>query len=566
MKPKTKNTLVIVISLIMISVAVYLGSNFSFIDTSDVPLHQYNGQVELAHEVVKSGTARFGDLEIIQSRGYYEPVITSDYYCGKNTCGGVLISTDEWGCERWRATKTKNVWLNCKATIYTKTWCNCRSGDINKCYDPVYPDYAGWTKSTETTTTDCGGRMRDQVYQSACHHKFSVKKGGTTLFSQPDFMRDSIWYYIPVRPKGELVEKELNLYENSGGYIDCPYLLGETIQSCEATYGRHQSMRNYLVEKSEVTEVAKASLPIPYPTDGGIWGTIGQRKTTEGRNYILAEFKRRSELMYGNCQLIENSYRYPIGDEVFDIHISSPKKTYYEGENASVEITVFNFYEEDTMMRLNVLYAIPTAFGDKEKQDFHIVSLKKGQNIYSYDIPTEQVIEEVRVTVSGEIVVPGSFFDGINAVCPSKSLLGNAITPANDCDYIILGEVPEQTDSLKIERVREVPSFCQDKGIFTIQDCDEYIIGNFNDLNLGIDEKIDLINSLNIDIEDKLAIIENLEVSEQEKELMIEKLNELIDAGEEDIQKLKAMLIASSIIIAVLGGFIVWRLSKKGRR
>jgi hypothetical protein len=555
-KKKAKNVIIWIFAIALIVVGVYFSGLFSLITTQDVGLYQYNGNFKEDWEwtklVSKGKTASFGDISIIQSKNGWARLY-GGFECAENNCGGTQTGIDEWGCPLYIA-KYNHYYggdegrISRRGTVYCETRFNVPSGIRceDKCGAKIDICKSGLQQSSRFTSgasaccelrvfgdRKCGGRKQTVTkYHSGCFHKFRVTKNGLTVFD----MDDKEWsdsrevYNIPTESNGQLVSKLLFKYENKDGFIDCPYVKGETVSSCEQIYGQKVTQRYFLVEESELTILPESQRPIPYPEDG-IWGTgasPSQRYTTADKNYIFADFKVASDRQYNDCYRIENQYYFPIPDDSIELTLSSPKDTYIAGESANVDVEIENQYQE-SLLRLDILYAIPTAFGDKEKEEQYIVDLDEGMNTFAYPIPTEQVVDEVKVTVSGDIVLPGNYFSGVNDKCKSKEdVYGNSLTPAATCDYITIGSFDSETKTIQI-RSDTVPQFCLDQGIITLEACDEYIIANINQLNMDIDDKIALIQSLQATRDEKIDIILQLEANVNEQAVIIDEFQLTIE-------------------------------------
>lgn len=115
------------------------------------------------------------------------------------------------------------------------------------------------------------------------------------------------------------------------------------------------------------------------------------------------------------CQVM-HSYRIYVPKEKINIEIDSPKEEYLEGEDVDIDVNVISGYN-DLFGRLFVTYEVPTILGAKQKIDtYDNLKINKGNNIFSYKIPTVRDTDILKITPKIDIYDLTSKSSGINVI------------------------------------------------------------------------------------------------------------------------------------------------------
>ena len=149
---------------------------------------------------------------------------------------------------------------------------------------------------------------------------------------------------------------------------------------------------------------------------------------------------------YAHTCWAENFNAYiKIPDNAFDVIVTSTKKEYYKGENATIEI---NFKNNWMPLKgiMTTEFEVPTVVGSAKSQDIRNVDLQLGDNILTYDIPTQQTTDKLYVMPKLKIIMPTSSFSNVNVIgykcqLPDGSFSDvNHIVPVEDCIGIDIGD------------------------------------------------------------------------------------------------------------------------------
>ncbi len=264
----------------------------------------------------------------------------------------------------------------------------------------------------------------------------------------------------------------------------------------------------------------------------------------EGSGSIDIIFKQDSHYSYATCQRIQNSFSFIVPEEAFILNLDAPQAALLAGDKADVKVMVTNNFLDGITANLNVHYEVPTTIGSAEKDEEYTVELIEGHNEFSYQIPTDMVTEKVIITAHIDVLLPGSYFSGVNGICYQQDNMDQR--SLGSCQYVLLGSTAPETYEATI--MKSIPSYCIDAGIEDIVECNLYINDNIGDLLTNIAGQEDKIKELSeiatinaqviadmeANIETQVATIKALELNAAEKEQMIGEMREIIEnSGEE---------------------------------
>jgi len=172
--------------------------------------------------------------------------------------------------------------------------------------------------------------------------------------------------------------------------------------------------------------------------------TLHQPKTWENDDITLS-FDEQSKYSSYTCWWLDFNGYVKIPEDAFDVIVTSTKKEYYKGENATIEI---NFKNNWMPLKgiMTTEFEVPTVVGSAKSQDVRNVDLKLGDNILTYEIPTQQTTDKLYATPKLKIIMLASLFSNVN-VRDDKCQLSDGsfkneghLVPVESCSGIYIGD------------------------------------------------------------------------------------------------------------------------------
>lgn len=222
------------------------------------------------------------------------------------------------------------------------------------------------------------------------------------------------------------------------------YMNGELIDTIGFWYGGINEYKNTINPSlMESTSTRKYK----YCSDGTV-GTYAN--CTEGvvvyptyRGWTDEKFDR-----VGECTNKQHKYRIIFNNESVEMEISNISKVYEKGKPISINYTFTNNIFP-VKANLTVTYEVVTILGNVLKTDVHELNLISGKNYFTVDIPSNQVLEELRVTPILDIYYPTSGIDGLN-------FISGDIRPVSNVDSFLAQRITSGPAILSINEIMEI--------------------------------------------------------------------------------------------------------------
>ncbi len=148
------------------------------------------------------------------------------------------------------------------------------------------------------------------------------------------------------------------------------------------------------------------------------------------------------------CKWVSNTFRFVIPDNAFNFTVKVPEGEVEEGTNINVEIEINNRWKT-AEGDLQVYFEVPTVLSTPSTEtNKKFVSVPLGKSIHTYTIPTGRVTDVLKVKPSLTLLVKGSDFSGINAVCYGAT--SSSVVNAASCQYIQIGVVTDDVTEITI--------------------------------------------------------------------------------------------------------------------
>jgi len=114
------------------------------------------------------------------------------------------------------------------------------------------------------------------------------------------------------------------------------------------------------------------------------------------------------------CSAFQNAYNLVFSNDSFTINISTPKGSYMQGENISLDVNVKNNLNSIISATLNIDYEVPTIIGTKTATESKSVTISPGDNLFKYTVPTTEPVSVLRVKPRLVINYPTNKLSGLN--------------------------------------------------------------------------------------------------------------------------------------------------------
>lgn len=143
-----------------------------------------------------------------------------------------------------------------------------------------------------------------------------------------------------------------------------------------------------------------------------------------------------------SCQIAINTYSIHVPNDVINVSVATPQTQYFEGQDVSVDVVIYNGWMEGVGAQLDTTFEIPTMIGSATSKESKNITLKLGENRVSYTLPTVKNTEKIRITPSVSITLPKSKISGLNEY-------SNGAYRPNSADFN-MGTVTEKTFEVMI--------------------------------------------------------------------------------------------------------------------
>jgi len=144
------------------------------------------------------------------------------------------------------------------------------------------------------------------------------------------------------------------------------------------------------------------------------------------------------------CYRIENQYSFLISESDIDFEVSTPARQVFQGEEVIVTIKVINNWR-DIRANLTAFFEVPVLATPSTEQRTTIQTLKKGETLLTYSIPTTRVTDELRVKPVLKLIQQPEDYSGLNYACAD-----GVIENAENCDTIEIATFTDDTYKVQI--------------------------------------------------------------------------------------------------------------------
>lgn len=532
-KKNNKRNIAIISLLIAGAVIIALFSGvFSVFTPTTITAQQFVGNLEddsipqiasLPNSLGSSSVAVLGDYKIVT-----ETAVTYGKWggvrCRENTCGGELIDRDDYACGIWQKSGTTTTTRSCESTsqgyICGFNGCGYYSGTCQ-------PNTAGCDSTISTSVTrvppyvtctngqwngidmcQSGDQSNVKYTRTAPCYNEDVTCGGKETYGglSPAFdcaNKYKIYY------QDELVEEVKGLYENSD------YIIG--------------SANKFL-----------------YFFQGGL---------SDGQNADLIMNLRSSNLFVNDprrCALTTNDFDVPVSENAFEVNIT--RNVNLEQGQAEIILDITNYYSEldGVWGNVEIEYSTLTALGSISDTVYQLISIPRGTNTYTIDIPNEVAIDRINMDVKLDILRSASDFSGINI--PSYNCFGyngnyaeagtGAMKDVGSCYLVKIGE---SSESFSLDVVQELKD--------RIDELNQQLQNNINEVNRlegTIQEKAQLIQQLEQERQRQLALILEYEGTLEEQAQLLQELEFSVEEQAQYLRELEANLQTKAQLISQL--------------
>ena len=286
-----------------------------------------------------------------------------------------------------------------------------------------------------------------------------VESGGTILNCEDGYQRVQGYY------------KDMSIYE---GGLKCGGYTRDQEDCYKNCWGK------YTVKKGE---------DIIYQSKD--WET---RRIDLKNDDVIINLNVNHKYDYGDCLRIENDFSYRLAEDSFVSELSTPSNL-TQGEEGDINVKVQNNYKDGVYSKLLIDYTVPVLDFNATKNLDKIVELRKGENNFYYNVPTDRVTDKVTVTAKMDILEKGSSFSGVNGQCYPST--GGQQKPLSSCEYIKIASVKQEKYTISINEKVQIPSICKEKSISSLSECEAHIDSVLVSKDVSLQGKIDYIGELN---------------------------------------------------------------------
>ena len=428
----------------------YLGSTV-FLQPPVQWLTNYNGEVRLDYGdswiddypvplSTSAGTFKVFDYEVVQQKtgGERTETIYGTPYCQPNNCNGIVSGTDAGGCNLYLGTTTvvsqfteTSSGVNCQASASARYTCLSLTTSLVSCTGPSGCDLANHREPGTCYQNIAGAGMCTGTCQANC-----------------------------------VVE------------ATCGGLRGDVIGT-ETGKGCWSQSTIY----KDGIEINKTR-----------WTMGGTRYNFDDVTLSLRSGAKASETR-NDCWRVENTVVFHLPKDSFELNVTPSSRQVFETEQVKASVVVDNRWRRKAVQtycigggdcpqlfegkgmtaygNLIVTFKIPTAIGIKEATVSRIVNLSVGKSSHDFDVPTTLVTNEVEVTVSMDVLMPGVSFQGFNGICykypPNPNVIPYSLeywmqykdTDLGGCAHVKIGSFPAETFKVQIN---PKPLYISDRG------------------------------------------------------------------------------------------------------
>lgn len=186
-------------------------------------------------------------------------------------------------------------------------------------------------------------------------------------------------------------------------------------------------------------------------TLGTLYGTEGTELTyskSYNIGYVKALFGDERQYCYYSFVHMQNSYNLNLPSDTFGVTISPAKTSYFRGETALINIKIINNFWIDVEAEIKLHICMPTFAGEYCDDIIKTETIKKGENIFAYQIPTENV--EAKLTITPNVIIradPAKIpITGVNYDCNKDG----AVEPITLCNMIDLAGITGDSYTITI--------------------------------------------------------------------------------------------------------------------
>ena len=122
-------------------------------------------------------------------------------------------------------------------------------------------------------------------------------------------------------------------------------------------------------------------------------------------------------------QYWRNKYDLQLSDNIVDVQVDTSQQSIVEGQDIVIDVNLKNNLNQDMKVKLTVVFETPTIFGKVSKTEVLEKVIVSGDNVISFNVPTNTAVAELRVKPTLEISMKGINFPGLNFLGdPTKTL------------------------------------------------------------------------------------------------------------------------------------------------
>lgn len=449
------------------------------------------------YSVSLSETAVIGDYKVITEK-YSSGAFYDFLGCKKNSCNGNFLRIDDYEC---------NVW----GKVVQKTEVVCKGYPTVQCIDPNARswDYFHAPSGKTVTCREYHGCPQEDITLSWTEMETC---GGADLF---------------IIKSGGGCYSEHKVYYKGNLIYETPMIANV--------------LRKDFREGVEVLDISTSDLHIDFQKEA---------------LYFSSPYDWAGGHAPKGCSAVINEFYFRIPPNAFIFNIDIPDRQLVAGENVAATINITNNWM-DTSGRLDLLVNIPYKVFGEQKQTSdtlkRFIDVKKGDNTFYFNLPTEQVTNMIYVTPTFYLLLKGTKFKGVNFYCFEQ---GNTKErDISSCEYLNLGTLSGDKFRLDVippigynesviieleEKIKQLELTSSEQAKF-IKDLDLTILEQaeiikkmqskveeqatiVNNLELTLKQQANLIDTLNLEIDEQLVIINNLNLNLAQKQELVNQL------------------------------------------
>lgn len=208
-------------------------------------------------------------------------------------------------------------------------------------------------------------------------------------------------------------------------YPESPLVSSNVADNVEINTGKNVfkfiTFENKIFERDACYETVKVYKNNVF-IDEIVLSDIGDREKTYYDDDILKDSYAKIYLQYtkyylfgvNKCLFIHNQYSLKVSENDFIINISTPTKTYIEGEKIIINTDIDNKLNSDVKAKVDLKFSIPSILGDISKVESKELILKPGVNNLIYEFVATGDTERLEITPTLEISFKGDNFKNLN--------------------------------------------------------------------------------------------------------------------------------------------------------